>query len=169
MSFVCQSDVIRMSLVCNRMSFVCHPYALVYYLYALVCHPYVTCMYSYIIRISLVYIRMSSVCHSYALVCDPYATCVYSYVICMPVVCMSVVCGFTMNPSFSTSEEKRGNSEKFLKSYMISSNLTIESTHLKKYCHIRKDLQINVLRFINNVYKYFQYSELLGTKQNILY
>ena len=36
------------------------------------CHLYVTCMYSYVIRMSLGFTRMSSVCHSYALVCHLY-------------------------------------------------------------------------------------------------
>ena len=50
MSSKCQSYVlyvIRMSLVCTRMSSVRH-------LYVLVRHPYVTCIYSYVTRMSLV-------------------------------------------------------------------------------------------------------------------
>ena len=42
----------------NRMSSVCHSYVLVF-------HPYVTCLYSYVIRISLLCTRMSSVRHLY--------------------------------------------------------------------------------------------------------
>ena len=70
----------------------------VYQSYVLVCHPYVTHMYSYLIRMSLVYTRMSSVCHWYVLVCHPYVTRIkdlarmYSYVIRV-----LLVCGFTMN------------------------------------------------------------------------
>ena len=81
-------------------------------------------MYSYIIRMSLVCTRMSSVCHSYVLVYNPYVTRMYSHVIRMSIVCtrmssvchsyvlvcypyvtrmysyairMSLICGFTMN------------------------------------------------------------------------
>ena len=64
----------------------------------LVCHPYVTrlysdvtCMYTYVIRMSLVWTRMSSVCHSYVLVCHLHVTRMYLHVIRM-----SLVCGFTM-------------------------------------------------------------------------
>ena len=42
----------------NRMSSV-------YHLHIPLCHAYVTCVYSYVIRMSLVCTRMSSVCHSY--------------------------------------------------------------------------------------------------------
>ena len=91
--------------------------------YVFVCHPYVTCIYSYVIRMSLVstrmssvchsYTRMSSMCHSYVLVCHPYVTRIlvchphvtrmHSYFICMSlvysfVIRMSLVCGFSMNP-----------------------------------------------------------------------
>ena len=50
MSFLCHSYVFvcnGMSLVIARMSSVCHSYVLV-------CHPHVTCMYSYVIHMSLV-------------------------------------------------------------------------------------------------------------------
>ena len=119
---VCHSYVIRMSLrdhpYVARTSSVCHSYVLV-------CHPNVTCMHSYVIRMSLtctrcrpyvtrmlsrmsptchsyvlvchsyvlVCTRKSSVCHSYVLVCHPHVTRMYSLVICM-----SLVCSFTMNP-----------------------------------------------------------------------
>ena len=126
--------IIRMSLVCarilsifTRMPFVCQSYVLVYhlyvtrmYLYVMVCHlyillyqPYVTRIYSCLIRMSLVYSRMSFVCHSYVFVHHSYVTRMYSYVIRMSLVCtrmsfvchsyvlvvirMSLVCGFTMN------------------------------------------------------------------------
>ena len=51
-------------------------------------------LYSYVIRMSLVYTRISSVCHSYVLVCHPYVTCMYLHVIRMSLVCtrMSPVC-----------------------------------------------------------------------------
>ena len=62
------------------MSFACHLYALIFYLYVFVCHSYVSRMYSYVICMSLVCTRMSSVCHSYVLVCHPYVTHMYSYV-----------------------------------------------------------------------------------------
>ena len=93
MSFVCQSYnviciysyTIRVSLICPRtlslcarMSSVCHSYVMLRHSYMHVCHPYITCMYSYVIRISLV--------------CHPYVTRIYSYVIRM-----LLVCGFTMN------------------------------------------------------------------------
>ena len=98
MSLVCHpyitrmySYVICMSLVCTRMSSICQSYVLI-------CHLYVTCMYSYATR-------MSSVCCSYVLQCHAYVTRVYSYVIRMSLVrtcdnCMSLACGFTMNPFF---------------------------------------------------------------------
>ena len=50
-------------------------------------HPYVTCMYSYVIRMSLVCTRISFICHSYVLVCHLYVTRMYSYVIRMSLVC----------------------------------------------------------------------------------
>ena len=53
----------------------------------LVCHSYINRMYSYLIRMSLVYARilsvwtlMSFVCHSYVIVCYLYVTRIYSYV-----------------------------------------------------------------------------------------
>ena len=84
----------------TRMPFVCHSYVLA-------CHPYVPPIYSYVIRMSvvctrmssvcltylhvirmsLVCTRMSSVCHSYILICHPYVTRMYSYVIRMSLVC----------------------------------------------------------------------------------
>ena len=85
-----------------RVSFLCHSYVIVY-------HPYATRIYSYVIRMSLVWtcmssvsIRMSSICHSYvirmSLVCHPYVTRMssvcHSYVICISLVCtrVSLVC-----------------------------------------------------------------------------
>ena len=60
------------SLVCNRIYwYVPCMYSYVIRMslvYVLVCYPYVT-------RISLVFTRMSSVCHSYVLVCHLYVTC----------------------------------------------------------------------------------------------
>ena len=79
MSFACHSHAICISLVCTL----------------LVCHPNVTCMYSYVIRTSLVCTCMSSICHSHVLVYHPYVTRMYSYVIGM-----SLLCGFTMNFCF---------------------------------------------------------------------
>ena len=49
---------------------------------------YVTRMYLYVIRMSLVYTLMSSVCLSYVLVCHPCVTCMYSYVIRVSLVCV---------------------------------------------------------------------------------
>ena len=64
------------------------------YSYVLVCHLYVARIYSYVIRMSLVYTCMSSVCHSYVTVSHPYVTHMYSYVTGMSIVCtrMSSVC-----------------------------------------------------------------------------
>ena len=71
---------------------------------SLVCHPYVTCMYSYVMRMSFVCTCMSFVCHCMylyvirmSLVCtrmSSYVTRVYSYVIRMSLVStrMSFVC-----------------------------------------------------------------------------
>ena len=72
MSFVCHSYVLYVT----RMSFVCHSYGVV-------CYPYVTCMYSYVIRMSLVCTYMSFVCQSYVLVCHSNVTGMHSYVILM--------------------------------------------------------------------------------------
>ena len=74
----------------------------------LVCHLYVTCMYSYVIHMSLACIGMPSVCHSYVLyvtrmslvctcmspVCHSYALVFHSYFIRMSLVCsrMSFAC-----------------------------------------------------------------------------
>ena len=67
-------------------SLVCHLYAIrmsfSYQLYVLVCHSYI----SYVICMSHLCTRMSSVCHSYILVCHPYVTRIYSYVIRMSLV-----------------------------------------------------------------------------------
>ena len=49
------------------MSFACYLYALIFCLYVFVCHSYVSRMYSYVICMSLVCTRMSSVCHSYVI------------------------------------------------------------------------------------------------------
>ena len=57
----------------NRMSFVCHSNVI-----RMSCHLCVSRMYSYVIRMSLVYTRMSSVCHWYVLVCHRYVTRIYS-------------------------------------------------------------------------------------------
>ena len=65
-------------------------------MYVLLCHPYVTRMYSYVILMSFICTRMSSIWHSYVLVCHPYVTRICSYVIRM-----SLVCGLTMNRSGS--------------------------------------------------------------------
>ena len=68
------------------------------------CHLYVTCIYSCVMRMSLVctcvtfvchlhvlvchpYVARILVCRSYVLVCHPYVTCMYSYVIRMSLVC----------------------------------------------------------------------------------
>ena len=64
----------------NCMSSVCHSYILV-------CHPYVPRIYSYVIPMLLVYIRMSFLCHSYVFVCHPYVTPMYSYAVRMSLVC----------------------------------------------------------------------------------
>ena len=84
MLFVCHSYVI----LCQSYAMICH----LYVLYVLFCHPYLNCMYSFVIRMSLVCTRMSSVCHSYVFVCHSYVTRMYLYVIRM-----SLVCGFTTN------------------------------------------------------------------------
>ena len=68
---------------------------------SLVCHSYVTRMYSYVIRMSLLFVHkspvctcMSFVCHSYVLACHPYVTRMYSYVTCIYscVIRVSLVC-----------------------------------------------------------------------------
>ena len=57
-------------------------------------HLFVSRMYSYIIRMSLLCTRMSSVCQWYVLVPHLYVNCMYSYFIRMSLVCtgMSSVC-----------------------------------------------------------------------------
>ena len=83
------------------MSLACHVHVIClrfiymsFYLYVLVCHSYVARVYSYVVPMSLVCTRMSSVFHSYVLVCHPHVTRMYSYVIRMSLVCtrMSSVC-----------------------------------------------------------------------------
>ena len=112
MFFIC------MSFPCSRMPFECTHTSLVCHLYVLACHSHVTQMYLYVIRLSLVYTRMSLLCtcislachsyvlscHSCILVCYPYAICSYGIRMCLYVtseysyvICMSHVCGFTMN------------------------------------------------------------------------
>ena len=80
MLFVCNSYVIRISVVCSRMS--------------LVCHLYVTHINSYVIRMLLLCTRMLYVCHSYVRLRQPYVTRMYSYVTSKSLVCtrMSSVC-----------------------------------------------------------------------------
>ena len=75
-SFVCNLYVIRTSIVCTRMP--------------LICHSHITCMCSYIIRMSLLCVRKLSVCTRIPIVCHS----MYSYVIRMSLVCtrMSSVC-----------------------------------------------------------------------------
>ena len=90
------------------------------------CHSYIIRIYSCVIRMPLVYTRMSSVCYSYTLICQPYVTRIHSYVLRMSLVCtrmasvshsyvlvchpystrmnsyairVSLVCGFTVNLS----------------------------------------------------------------------
>ena len=75
MSFVCNSYVSYITPI--SMSIIC----------VVVCHSYVTCMYSYVIRMSLVCTRMLFVCHSYVLICHPYVTRMYSYVTRMSLAC----------------------------------------------------------------------------------
>ena len=84
--FACQSYVL-----------VCHLYVTCMYLHVMVCvsfvlvfHPYVTRLYSYVISISLVCTRVSSVCHSYVLVYHPYVTHMYSHVIRMSLACTRI-------------------------------------------------------------------------------
>ena len=58
------------------------------------CRLYVTCMYSYVIRMSLVCTCMSSICHFYVFACHLFVTRMYSYVIHVSLVCtrMPSVC-----------------------------------------------------------------------------
>ena len=121
-----------MSSVCTRMSSVCHSYILV-------CHPCVTCMYSYITRMSLVCTRMSPACHSYVLVCHPYVTRMYSHVIRM-----SLVCGFTMDPLRVNNSRIRTIKNAKLSGYYFYMNFNIWgdfqtciSVPLTKYRHAR--------------------------------
>ena len=89
MPILCQSNVIRMSLVCTCISFMCH--------------TYVIRMHSYVIRMSLVCTGMSFEYHLNLLVCHSYVSRMYTYVISyitrMSLVCtfMSLECLFTMN------------------------------------------------------------------------
>ena len=90
MSYVFHSYVLVCHPYVTRMSLVWHPYVTcissVCYSYVFICHWYVTRIYSYVIRMSLVYNRMPSVshlyvlvCHSYVLVCHPYVTRLWFY------------------------------------------------------------------------------------------
>ena len=66
------------------MLFVCHSYVCVF-------HPDVSCMYSYVIRMSPICTRMSFACHSYVpayvFVCQPYVIRMYSYFTRMSLIC----------------------------------------------------------------------------------
>ena len=72
-------------------SFARHFYALIFYLNVLVCHSYVSRLYSYVICMSLVCTRMSSVCHSS--VTRMYSCVIRVSLLCtrMPSVCHSYV------------------------------------------------------------------------------
>ena len=92
-------------------------------------NPYCIRMYSYVIRVSLVYTRMysyvtrmSSVCHSYVLVCHPYVTRMYSYVIRI-----SLVCGFTMNRNSPTSCKNQRKQKKQLTQFQLRSTMKSKS------------------------------------------
>ena len=70
MPFSCHSYDIHMSILCTRMSQVlCHSYALVCHLYILLSNG-----------MPLVFIRMSSLCHSYVLMCHSYVLLCHPYV-----------------------------------------------------------------------------------------
>ena len=125
-----------MSLVCTGISSVCRSYVLV-------CHPYFfffflsayfTRIYSYIICMSLVCTRMSSVCH-------PYVTRLYSYVTRMSLVCtsMSSVCHSPMvlprtNATFCSKD--------FVKTLIFCNNV-IQMGCLKKCQHIGRKKSLN--------------------------
>ena len=76
--------------------------AFVYHSYVIHMFSYVIRMYSYVTSMSLVFTCMSSVCHSFILVCHPYV--IYISLACTRmwllstgiVICMSLVCGFTL-------------------------------------------------------------------------
>ena len=94
---------------------------------------------SYVICMSLVCTRMSSVCHWYVLACQPYVTRMYSYVICM-----SLVYGFTMN-SMKTLKTLKANVVtvfwykfssifEFLKSLKLCSHICVLITFQNVFC-----------------------------------
>ena len=137
---VCHSHVIRMSLVCacilsvcTRMSSLCYTYALIsrphftcMYSYIihmsvvwLVCHPYVTFMYSYVTCMSLICTRLSSVCHSYLLGSHPYVTCKRCY--------MSLLSWVIFSNVFSQEKTK--------KNYVFKWNI-LKTKHNRKKTHI---------------------------------
>ena len=82
LQFLCHSYV-------NRM----YSYVFVNHLCVLLCHSYVTRIDYCVIRISIVFTSMSSVCHSYVLVCHSYVLECHPYVTLMylSVVRMSLV------------------------------------------------------------------------------
>ena len=83
---------VNFTFLSNRMSSACHSHVPV-------CDAYVTRIYSYVIRMSLVCTRMSSVCHSYvirmSLVCTRMSSLCRLYVLVYHP--SSLVCGFTMD------------------------------------------------------------------------
>ena len=81
------SHVICVSFLCAHILSICIPMPFVYKSYVLIRHLYFTHMQSYVIRMSLVSARISSVCHLYVLVCHLCVTCMYSYFIRMSLVC----------------------------------------------------------------------------------
>ena len=83
MSFTYHSHVICMRLYFTYMYFYAIRLSVVYTRISSVCHFYILLCNG----MSSVCTRMSSVCHSYVLSCHPYATRMYSYVIRMSSVC----------------------------------------------------------------------------------
>ena len=123
MLFVCTHVCTRMYSYDTSMSFVCDSYVLV-------CHPYVSCIYSYVIRTSLVYICMLFVSHSYILVCDLHIT------ICTPMwsVCHSyVVAIFRIAEKLMSNLNGISNGQTNFNPFLSIRILTLTSIHFVKF------------------------------------
>ena len=105
-----------------------------------VCQSYV---YSYVICMSLICTRMSSICHSYVLVCHPCVTLMYSYVIRMSLVCtrMSSVCHSYVLVCYPYVTR--------MYSYVIRMSLVF--TRMSSVCHSYVVFTMNLYRYSSSV------------------
>ena len=122
---------------------------------------YFTYMHAYSICMSVVFTRMSSVCHSYVLLCHPYVTCIYSNAICMSTVCtrMSSVCHTYVRVSHSHILCMYSYVIRMSRIYSYVIPMSLVCIRMSSVCHspvvlpwtifcYSLEISINVLRFI---------------------